>query len=224
MDSQTLIHDHSLKEHPNIFWREDIGKILYAFKNSKSYRKDLVGEWIRKRDTLIFLMSYELALRPKEVLGIKFTDIDLKAKIIRIDPQNNKVRHGRNIPIPPQIENEIIDYLRTSRLQYWKFSPHLFPSLQNSRLSTDRWQEIFRDRLIEAGLRPYSEPGKRGKYTPYTLRHTKSTEVYEQTKDILVVANMLGHRWLDSSRVYVHLAAMREGYMDYMRKAMTKNI
>lgn len=43
--------------------------------------------------------------------------------------------------------------------------------------------------------------------THHTLRHWKATMSYHETKDILHVQQLLGHRKIDNTLIYVHLEA-----------------
>lgn len=221
MDNQTTLHDHNFKIFPKVFTREEIDKITATIKNMDVGRKDIVGEWIKARNITIVRLCYDLALRPKEACMIKLGDVDLEKGTITISPYSNKIRQGRVIPIPTQLKPFLQTYLSFSRVQFWKFSDYLFPSLMNNHISRYRFTEIFRDILKKAGLYQYPTRGNHGNYSVYSLRHTKATEVYEKTKDALTVANILGHKTLESTKVYIHLARMKNGHLERMRHALS---
>lgn len=51
----------------------------------------------------------------------------------------------------------------------------------------------------------------------HTLRHTFATIMYKQTKDILVVKELLGHRTVISTQIYTHVAN------DELKQAVNSN-
>jgi len=212
--TQTTIHDYPLHELPPIFSSHDIDRILYSLKHPGKSRGGQAGYWIADRNATIFLMQYHLALRTKEVLCIKKSDIDFKAGLVRIDPMSNKLRKGRVIPLNDILIEQLKRYISISKLQYWNFGKYLFPSLKTDRLHEDQWQNIFRHTLVGIGM--YHNR----KTSPYTLRHTKATEIYEHTKNPIMVASILGHKTLESTKTYIHLASLRHGFLEEMRAAL----
>lgn len=217
---QTLLHTHNCSEIPEIFSENQINQILITIQNHR-YREDGFGDWIKKRNIAMFMTSYHLATRPKEVCMLKISDIDFKNKLIHIPADGNKIHKGRIIAIPSQLIPFIADYLKTYSYRYWKASKYLFPSMERGHISRDRWGEIFRDILKESGIYKAPTRGKHGHYTPYTLRHTKLTQTYLKTKDPHAVANIAGHKSLDCVNTYVHLASMSLNYLNYMRWALS---
>jgi len=221
MEIQTSLHTHSYKILPEIFSEDEIKKIMETINNDWNYRKDIVGEWLKYRNKTLIMTCYELALRPKEVCMIKLGDLDMKNWTITISPSSNKVKQGRKVAVPERLKSYLIEYLSFPKSQFWRFSDYLFPSLSNPYLSRCRFTEIFRKVLKKSGIYKYPTRGKHGNYSVYTLRHTKATEVYSKTKDAMVVSNILGHKTLESTKVYIHLSSMKKGYMEYMRQALS---
>jgi integrase len=200
---------------PKIFTDGEIQSLLNALSQPYDFRDDDIGLWVRSRNLAIFNICYHSALRPKEVLCIKLTDIDLKQGVIHIPPEGNKLYRGRDVPLSEKARPYLMNYLLHLSKQYWNFSPYLFPSLHNPRLSSDRWSEIMRQARIQAGIYVPREK------TCYALRHTKATEVYMKTHDSLTVANLLGHKSLESTKIYIHTATMKDGYMNYLRNLVS---
>ena len=87
----------------------------------------------------------------------------------------------------------------------------LFLSLQNKRISV---------RAVEKLVKKYSKiitPLK--KITPHKLRSTYGTALYNQTGDIYLVADVLGHKDVNTTRR--HYAAMQEENRRLAAKAIT---
>ncbi|HEB46974.1 MAG TPA: site-specific integrase [Candidatus Pacearchaeota archaeon] len=219
MESQTLLYDATHKLPEEIWVREDIELMLKAISDSKDYLHNIWGLWMRARDRLILKIMFEHALRPKETCCLKFEDINLKAKTIRIKGENNKVRKDRLLPINENIALLFIEYIKFPRW-LWKGSPYLFPSFSNQFLSPGRWKHIFREKVLKpSGLWKKPEIPSKCKTRSYTLRHSKATELINKTNDIYLVANILGHGDIRSTKAYLHL---NKNYMEYMRKSLNK--
>ena len=85
----------------------------------------------------------------------------------------------------------------------------LFLSLQNKRITT---------RAVENIVKKYSQIASPLKHiTPHKLRSTFGTQLYHETGDIYVVAAVLGHRDVNTTKK--HYAAMTE---DIRRSASEK--
>ena len=108
--------------------------------------------------------------------------------------------------MPEEVADTLRQYLQEDRLMAETDDPALFLSLQNKRIST---------RAVEVLVKKYSKiitPLK--KITPHKLRSTYGTNLYRETKDIFVVAEVLGHKDVNTTKR--HYAAMSE---DILRSA-----
>lgn len=194
------------KKIPNFLSDEQIS-ILLSSLNNYPYHKGAWGSWCKSRDRLIILFGLTLGLRPMEACYIAKTDIDLQKGIVRVRGDNNKQKADRILRIPSILEAPIRDYLKFSQLVNIQ-SDFFFPSRQNEKLSPRTLKGKFRQILKLAGLWEVDFITEHGQRRPnfrfYSLRHTFGSKVYNHSKDIFLVANMLGHRKLESSKVYVH--------------------
>lgn len=216
MEQQILLYDSTHKL-PEVWVKEDIDLMVKAIDDSKDYLHNIWGLWMKARDKLIIKMMFEHALRPKETCCLKFEDIDLKNKTIRINGENNKTRKDRVLPINETISLLFVEYIKFPRWM-WKGSIYLFPSFANPFLSPGRWKHIFREKVLKP-LNLWKKPEKPGlcKTRSYTLRHSKATELINKTNDIYLVANVLGHGDIRSTKTYLH---MNKNYFEYMRKSL----
>lgn len=218
MEYQTLIYDTTGKLPEEIWNKEDIELMIRIIDESQDYLKGIWGDWMRARDKLIVKMLFEHALRPKELLKMKFEDINLQEKTLRVRGENNKVRKDRLLPVNEKIAPLFIEYFSFPRW-LWKNSPYLFPSFANQYLSPERWKHIFREKALKpAGLWIKPEKPSLCKTRSYTLRHSKATELINKT-DIYTVANILGHADIRSTKTYLHL---NKAIFEHMRQALNK--
>lgn len=204
MEYQTLLYDSTYKLPGEVWNKEDIELMINTVDKSPDYLKNIWGDWMKARDKLIIKMLFEHALRPKELLCMKFEDINLKTKVLRVRGENNKVRKDRLVPINEKIVPLFLEYFKFPRW-LWKNSSYLFPSFANQFLSSQRWKHIFREKVLKpAGLWIKPEIPSQCKTRSYTLRHSKATELINKT-DMYTVANILGHGDIRSTKTYLHL-------------------
>lgn len=180
---------------------------------------------MKARDTTILMTIYYLALRPKEACSLRFDDFDLKRMVVKIRAETNKQHKEREIPLPEQLFSYLQNYLTLSRTRFWRGSPFLFPSFESNCISSQHWKYTFREKILKpAGLwRPPEHPETGNRTSPfrsYTLRHTRATELLNKTKDIFLVANVLGHAKLSSTKVYLHKT---DDYVEYMRRCLSQS-
>jgi integrase/recombinase XerC len=221
MDNHTLLYENT-KKLPEVFTKSDISKMIITLETSPDYLQNVWGDWMRARDKAIMMTIYALDLRPKEACKLKFEDFDLRALTVHIHGENNKTGKDRVLPIPNELGKHLRDYLNTKKFpreMFWKGSPYLFPSYENNFMSPGRWKHIFREKILKpSGLwLPPEEGSTVTKYRSYTLRHTKATELMNETHDLFLVANVLGHAKLNSTKVYLH---KDKNYLEYMRNRM----
>ncbi len=144
-------------------------------------------------------------IRVSECAGLDLTDINFKDNKIEI------VRKGGGkdyLYLNEDIRNTLIDYLEHERdaLLNGVEDPALFISLKQRRLSVRSIQHMVEKYGKNTGL---SE-----KLTPHKLRRTYGTTLYNNTGDIYMVADVLGHK--DINTTVKHYAAIDE---EHKRKA-----
>lgn len=203
---------------PDIVWtREDVYTMIDSIDLSDKYLKTIWGDWMKARDKLILAIMYEHALRPKETLYLRFDDFNREEHTIKIQGKNNKQGKPRILPISKKISPYIQAYFSFPPWM-WKSSPYLFPSAEHEVLSPGRWKTIMREKILKP-LGLYISPCKPqfSKTRSYTLRHSRATELLNKTKDIYLVANVLGHADISSTTCYLHKT---KEYMNYVKEAI----
>lgn len=146
-----------------------------------------------KRDVAILTLFLGTGIRISELVGIDIDDIDLKENAFTI------TRKGGNRTIlyfGDEVRQALEDYLVTRKANKLvdKDERALFLSLQNKRINV---------RTVEILVKKYSKLVTPLKHiTPHKLRSTYGTNLYKETGDIYVVANVLGHRDVNTTKKY----------------------
>lgn len=167
----------------------------------------VLGALNTSRDRAMALAMLLGGLRRCEVLGLRLGDLSPGER--RVFISEGKGGHQRLIPISGQFFTAVADYLDRERpaLDH----DHLFVVLRGPTrgrpLSADGLDEIFDGVRRRAGL---------PKLTCHQLRHTCLTRLREAGMALEAVQAQAGHRSIESTRIYIHLANtwLRQQYLD----------
>lgn len=157
-------------------------------------------EKTRLRDLAILTLLLGTGIRVSECVGLDLSDIDFKNNCIRV------IRKGGNEDIvyfSDEVAQTLADYIELERTGLVTLQGHenaLFISLKKQRMSV---------RAIERMVKKYSSQVTTvKKITPHKLRSTYGTSLYNETGDIYLVAEVLGHK--DVNTTQKHYAAASE--------------
>ncbi len=154
-------------------------------------------EKTRFRDLAIVTLLLGTGIRVSECVGLDVTDVDFRNNGIRI------IRKGGSESIVyfgEEVEKALKDYLeeRTSIIPQPGEENALFYSTQRRRMGVQ---------AVENMVKKYARQiTTTKKITPHKLRSTYGTALYQQTGDIYLVADVLGHKDVNTTRK--HYAAM----------------
>ena len=85
----------------------------------------------------------------------------------------------------------------------------LFPTRQGTQLSTRYIRQMVKRVARRAGVSEVE------RVSPHSLRHSFATNLYAETKNLLLVQKALGHAYVSTTQIYCHIidadleAAMR---------------
>lgn len=154
-------------------------------------------EKTKVRDLALLTLLLGTGIRVSECVGLNINDVDFKNGGIRIHRKGGK---EVTVYFGIEVENALRDYLD----QRQEMTPEkgsedaLFLSLQMKRISV---------RSVENLVKKYAKivtPLK--KITPHKLRSTYGTTLYQETGDIYLVADVLGHTDVNTTKK--HYAAL----------------
>lgn len=164
-------------------------------------------EKTKVRDLAIMTLLLGTGIRVSECVGLDINDVDFDSDRINI------IRKGGNesfVYFGEEIRKALTDYLE-ERMQITAEPGHenaLFLSSRNTRMGA---------RNIEILVRKYARISVGSKHiTPHKLRSTYGTQLYTETGDIYLVADVLGHKDVNTTRK--HYAAIEEE-----RRRLAKN-
>lgn len=164
---------------PDILSQEEVRSFIASYQNLKH--------------KACAALLYSSGLRVSELCHLRYEDVDRKN--LRLYIRSSKSRSDRYTILSLKALDILTDYwLAYSRPKGWLFpgqkpdSPIV--SYTVSRFLADHVKFLGWDRKVNAHL----------------LRHCFGTHLYEQGTDLLVIQKLLGHKSINSTTIYVHLA------------------
>ena len=157
------------------------------------------------RDLALLTLLLGTGIRVSECVGLDISDVDFDNLAIKV---RRKGGYEDVVYFGEEVEDALLSYL-DQRKHIIPMSGHedaLFLSLQNRRMAV---------RSVENLVKKYASlVTTTKKITPHKLRSTYGTTLYQETGDIYLVADVLGHKDVNTTRK--HYAAMKD---DHKRKA-----
>lgn len=187
---------------------DEVALLLDAVESGEklSKRQAVFHEKNKIRDLALMTLLLGTGIRVSECVGLDLNDVDLNNSGIRIHRKGGKevvVYFGE------EVEDALLPYLeQRKRIIAADGSENaLFLSLQNRRISV---------RAVENLVKKYSQTvTSLKKITPHKLRSTYGTSLYRETGDIYLVADVLGHTDVNTTKK--HYAALDDDRRRYAR-------
>ena len=194
------------KLHDKAIIRMDTDEVAALLEYVEHGGDDLTGqrkvyfEKTRNRDLAILTLLLGTGIRVSECVGLDIQDVDFKNNGVKV------TRKGGNemvVYFGEEVENALKMYLYTTRKSITALPGHenaLFLSTQRKRMGVQ---------AVENMVKKYARqitPNK--KITPHKLRSTYGTALYKETGDIYLVADVLGHKDVNTTKK--HYAAIDE--------------
>ncbi len=151
------------------------------------------------RDVALLTLLLGTGIRVSECVGLDISDINFEVNGIKI---RRKGGYEAIIYFGDEVETALLDYLeeRNHIIPAEGHEKALFLSLQNRRMAV---------RSVENLVKKYSSRVTTlKKITPHKLRSTYGTALYQESGDIYLVADVLGHKDVNTTRK--HYAAQAD--------------
>ena len=194
------------KQHEKAIIRLDADEVALLLDYVESAGSTLSGQALkyyektRDRDLAILTLLLGTGIRVSECVGLDLTDVDFKNNGITV------TRKGGNqmvVYFGNEVAEALKQYMQGDRKVLSPLPGHenaLFLSTQRRRMGVQ---------AVENMVKKYSRqvtPNK--KITPHKLRSTYGTSLYRETGDIYLVADVLGHKDVNTTKK--HYAAIDE--------------
>ena len=150
-----------------------------------------------RRDRAMILCIARLGLRASEVVRICLEDIDWRAAVLRVPTR--KTGRGALLPLVTDVGKAVAEYIEAGRPP--TRSRCVFV-LHHLRVGEPARQQTVSDAIRAALDRAGVEAPIRG---PNLLRHTLATRLVRSGASLKEIADLLGHRCLETTQIYAKL-------------------
>ena len=173
---------------------DEVNKILHQAETGESLtaHQQAYQRITAKRDYAMLALFLGTGIRVSECVGIDIADVDMEQNAFLV------TRKGGNQVIlyfPPEVATALAEYMEV-RKTIEPLPGHeeaLFLSMQRRRITQRAVQNLVKKyAAIAAPLKP--------RISPHKLRSTFATNLYQETGDIYLVADVLGHSSVDTTR------------------------
>ena len=170
---------------PVILSREEVTRLIEAARGIK-YQTALS-------------VAYGAGLRAGEVTALKSTDVDSQRMVLRIE--QGKGHKDRYAMLPPVLLQRLRAWWRYAKPQgIVRDGGWLFPGHNPIRPLTVR--------QLNRGIHAAAQAaGIDKRVSMHTLRHCFATHLLEQKEDVRVIQVLLGHKKLNTTATYTHVAS-----------------
>lgn len=146
----------------------------------------------------LFTVQYHAGLRVSEVARLQLDDVDWEHRTLLI--RQGKGRKTRMVPMSHTLTTFLSHYIEEERPRN-KHSPYLFPSKRWDIISTT----TLNSHLKKASCLVTGQPK-----TSHKLRRAFASQFLEATGEEILLADILGHENLNTTRQYVMPSAERK--------------
>jgi len=150
----------------------------------------------RLRDLALFNLGLDSKLRACDLVKLRVSDVAQGGVVSsRAMVLQQKTQRPVRFEITEQTRNAVSDWIQSADL---RSGDYLFPSRVNSssHLSTRQYSRLLSGWIKDIGLDP-------AEYGTHSMRRTKASIIYRQTKNLRAVQLLLGHSKLESTVRYL---------------------
>lgn len=170
------------KRLPEILTLEEIKKIINSFDHTPENR----------RNQMICKMLIATGARISEILNLEIKNVEnTDFEFVKVFGKGSKYRY---IPIYPELENELKEYINVYRSQLKSSAGSflLFPGIRR-----ENFWKVLNKHALNVGIEK--------KIHPHLFRHSTATLLLENGADIRMVQEILGHASIKTTEIYTHV-------------------
>ena len=193
---------------------EEVSELLDLVErggDNLSGMKRVYYEKNKLRNIAIFTLFLGTGIRVSECVGLDVENVDFRNNRIRIIRKGGKEEY---VYFGAEVAEALKNYIKEERVHVKAKEGHehaLFYSIQKRRISVQGVENLVNEYTSQITTFKH--------ITPHKLRSTYGTALYQQTGDIYLVAEVLGHNDVNTTRK--HYAAMDDAQKRSAADAVT---
>ena len=193
------------KLHDKAIIRLDTDEVAKLLDYVESCGSKLTGQALsyynktKERDIAIITLLLGTGIRVSELVGLDLSDVDFNNNGVMV---TRKGGSQMVVYFGEEVEKALRNYLETYRKAVTPLAGYenaLFLSTQKRRIGVQ---------AVENMVKKYASQITNKRITPHKLRSTYGTALYKETGDIYLVADVLGHKDVNTTKK--HYAAIDE--------------
>ena len=155
-----------------------------------------VSKWEGHRNRAIIEVLFSCGLRVSELVNLRFSDLYLKERYIRVMGKGSK---ERLVPISQRAIQELDNWFASRRQMAIK------PGEEDYVFLNRRGAHLTRTMILIMIKRQAEAAGITKTISPHTLRHSFATALLEGGADLRAIQAMLGHESIGTTEIYTHI-------------------
>jgi integrase/recombinase XerC len=175
-----------------------MGKKLPVFVQEKEMNSLLDGRFFTedfegRRDKAVVSLFYGTGMRLSELVGIRFSDLNLHERMVKVIGKGSK---ERLVPFPLEVSGVLKEYIRLRN--------ELFPDSGNFLFLTGNGEPVYNKLIYRIVKKELSLVTTIEKKSPHILRHSYATHLLNNGADLNAIKELLGHANLAATQIYTH--------------------
>jgi len=175
-----------------------MGKKLPVFVQEKEMNRLLderffTEDFEGRRDKAVVSLFYGTGIRLSELVGIRFSDLNLAEKMVKVNGKRNK---ERLVPFPVEISTVLNEYIEMRN--------ELFPESGNFLFVTSNGDPVYDKLIYRIVKKQLALVTTIEKKSPHILRHSYATHLLNRGADLNAIKELLGHANLAATQIYTH--------------------
>lgn len=146
-----------------------------------------------KRDYSILLLCVIYGMRSKDIINLKFTNIDWNDN--KLNYVSSKNKYPMSVKMPLVLRYALIDYIKNERVN--SELNYIFLKDKNTPINNHTLYDIINKKFTKAKI---NTQGKR--HGSHSLRHSLAVALIENNKSLYEVASILGHLNVNDAKYY----------------------
>jgi site-specific recombinase XerD len=174
---------------PSTYTKEEVYTILGSIDRSTSNGK---------RNYAMLILAVRLGLRASDISGLKFTNLLWSQNLICFIQA--KTKEKVELPLPADVGESIIDYLKYARPTSGDGHVFLEKTYPHSPVSSKTVSQTANSTILHSGV----NVGER-KHGSHALRHTMASLLLENNTPLPIISEILGHSSVQTSMCYLRI-------------------
>jgi len=180
---------HKRPDIPSVYKPDELHKII-----SSVDRSTRTG----KRDYALILITYRLGLRISDLVSLKLQNINWECSEVSFI--QNKTGNPVTLPIPEDVGNALIDYLRYCRPDVTNSYVFVSRNYPYGKICPKLVSQVIRSHIRSSGI----DVGKR-KTGAHAFRHSMAYNLLVAKTQLPVISEILGHSILSTTMCYLRI-------------------